>query len=73
MSMVTRPSEQNKISQKTMQISFILSSLEPKTDQNQKNTKPDLLKTDRRSVFTLLKTDRLWSRSGFPAGPYTSV
>jgi hypothetical protein len=46
-------------------------SQKDKTDENWENRKQTLLKTDLRSVFGLLKTDRFRFRSRFPAGLYS--
>jgi hypothetical protein len=45
-------------------------SLEAKIDQNRENQKQVFFKTDRRSVFGLMKTDRF--RFRFPAGLYSN-
>jgi hypothetical protein len=42
-----------------------------KSGLNREKPKTDLLKTDRRSVLSVLKTDRFQFRSRFPAGLYS--
>jgi hypothetical protein len=65
--MITGPSKQKKLSQKIIQKK---SGLGSKNRPESGKPKTDLLKTNRRSVFGFLKTDKFWFRSRIPAGIY---
>jgi hypothetical protein len=73
MSIITHSQKQLSKEDIQKKLGKLAAYVERKTDQNRENQKPIFLKTDRRSVFGLLKTDRFLFLSRFPAGLYTTL